>query len=85
MRCARLIEGQVDQGTQIFLSEEQVATGFVLLCQAWSRYVSVGSVLAALALPPLTYVAGSPRAAIAAACAASTLIVFRHRANLARG
>lgn len=34
MCCARLIEGQVDQSGQFFLSEEQVRDGYVLLCQA---------------------------------------------------
>jgi 2Fe-2S type ferredoxin len=34
MCCARLLEGQVDQSSQIFLSEEQERQGFVLLCQA---------------------------------------------------
>jgi ferredoxin len=34
MCCARLLEGRVDQSTQIFLSEEQMQQGFVLLCQA---------------------------------------------------
>jgi 2Fe-2S type ferredoxin len=37
MCCARLIDGEVDQHTQIFLSDEQVAQGFVLLCQAKPR------------------------------------------------
>lgn len=37
MCCARLVEGTVDQSTQIFLSEEQVARGYVLLCQAKPR------------------------------------------------
>ena len=34
MCCARLLEGRVEQSSQIFLTEEQVRQGFVLLCQA---------------------------------------------------
>jgi 2Fe-2S type ferredoxin len=34
MCCARLLEGRVDQSSQIFLNEEQVHAGFVLMCQA---------------------------------------------------
>ena len=34
MCCARLLEGSVDQSTQIFLTEEQERQGYVLLCQA---------------------------------------------------
>jgi glycerol-3-phosphate acyltransferase PlsY len=49
-----------------------------------TKYVSFGSVLASLALPPIAYLTGSPGAAIVTASAAATLIVFRHRSNLAR-
>jgi ferredoxin len=37
MCCARLLEGRVDQSTQIFLTEEQEQQGYVLLCQARPR------------------------------------------------
>jgi len=49
-----------------------------------TRYVSVGSVLASLVLPPIAWATGSSTAVVAAACAAATLIVFRHRSNLLR-
>jgi len=49
-----------------------------------TKYISLGSVLATLALPISAYVTGSRGTAVAAAFAAATLIVFRHRSNLAR-
>ena len=49
-----------------------------------TKYISLGSVLATVALPPIAYFAGSPAPAVVAACAAAALIVFRHRSNLAR-
>ena len=51
---------------------------------ALTRYISLGSVLAALALPPIAYVAGSSGPTVVVAVVASALIVFRHRTNLAR-
>jgi len=51
---------------------------------ALTRYVSLASVLAALALPPFVYATGSSRSIVALAVAASALIVFRHRTNIAR-
>jgi len=57
----------------------------VFVITVWvTKYVSLGSVLASLALPPVAYVTGSSSAAVVAACAASALIVFRHRSNLKR-
>src|SRR5262245_44541653 len=46
-----------------------------------TKYISLGSVLASVALPPLAYALGSSIPVVAAACAASALIVFRHRSN----
>jgi glycerol-3-phosphate acyltransferase PlsY len=49
-----------------------------------TKYVSLGSVLASASLPALAFATGSPPPVLAAALAAAVLIVFRHRANLAR-
>ncbi len=49
-----------------------------------TKYISLGSLLASIALPPLAYAAGSPASAVMAAVAAASIIVFRHRSNLAR-
>jgi glycerol-3-phosphate acyltransferase PlsY len=49
-----------------------------------SRYVSLGSLVASLTLPPAVYATGSAPPAIAAACAAAALIVVRHRTNVMR-
>jgi acyl phosphate:glycerol-3-phosphate acyltransferase len=57
----------------------------VFIVTAWAtRYVSLGSVLATIVLPPVAYATGYPVATLTAACAASVLILFRHRGNLAR-
>lgn len=54
------------------------------LTVALTKYVSAGSVLATVSLPPIAYAFGSPAPVVAAAAAAAALIVFRHRSNLAR-
>jgi glycerol-3-phosphate acyltransferase PlsY len=57
----------------------------IFVAAVWAtRYVSVGSVLASAALPPIAYALDSPVAAVVAAMGASALIVFRHRSNLRR-
>lgn len=57
----------------------------VFVAAVWlSRYISVGSVAASLALPPMAMMTGSPSEAVVAAALAATLIVFRHRSNLKR-
>lgn len=48
------------------------------------RYVSLASVAAAVALPPLALAFGSSREFVVFAVLAAALVVFRHRTNLAR-
>ena len=49
-----------------------------------TKYISLASVLAAIALPPVAYAFGAPAPAVIAAAAAATIIVFRHRSNVLR-
>jgi len=49
-----------------------------------TKYISLGSVLASIMLPPMAYALGSPAPAVLAAAAASAVIVFRHRSNVLR-
>jgi acyl phosphate:glycerol-3-phosphate acyltransferase len=57
----------------------------IFVAAAWlTKYISVGSILASLALTPLAYVTGSAGPAVGAASIAAALIIFRHRANVAR-
>ena len=57
----------------------------IFLGTVWlTKYISLGSMLATIALPPIAYAVGSPAPAVVAAFAASAIIVFRHRSNLTR-
>jgi glycerol-3-phosphate acyltransferase PlsY len=57
----------------------------IFAVSVWTtRYVSLGSVLASAALPPIAWAIGSSTATVITATAASALIVFRHRSNLSR-
>jgi acyl phosphate:glycerol-3-phosphate acyltransferase len=49
-----------------------------------TKYISLGSVVASIVLPPLAYALGSPAPSVLAALAASIIIVFRHRSNVLR-
>ena len=49
-----------------------------------TRYVSLGSVAATLALPPIAWLSGAPTAVVVAAAGTGGLILIRHRANLRR-
>jgi len=60
------------------------ALAIFLITVALTKYISLGSLLATIALPPLAYAMGSPAPAVIAAFAAAAIIVFRHRSNVAR-
>ncbi len=65
-----------------------VATGIaasLFLVTVWlTRYVSLGSIAATVALPPVAWWSGAPPAVVFAAAGTAALILFRHRANLGR-
>jgi glycerol-3-phosphate acyltransferase PlsY len=57
----------------------------IFLVAVWATgYISLGSMLASMALPPLAYATGSSAPAVVAALVASTIIVFRHRSAIVR-
>jgi len=57
----------------------------IFIALVWlTKYISLGSVVASIALPPLAYAAGAASTTIAAAVAAAAIIVFRHRSNVRR-
>lgn len=61
-----------------------VAFGLFLVVVRITRYISLGSLAATVALPPAAWLTGAPAAVVAAAAATAGLIVFRHRANIYR-
>jgi glycerol-3-phosphate acyltransferase PlsY len=60
-------------------------TLLVFLLTVWgTKYISLGSIIATVALPSIAYAVGASSASMAAAVAAAALIIFRHRSNVAR-
>ncbi|MEN3340577.1 MAG: acyl phosphate:glycerol-3-phosphate acyltransferase [Acidobacteriota bacterium] len=60
-------------------------SGALFLIIVWAtRYVSLASVAATLALPPVAWLAGAPARVVIVAAGTGTLILFRHRANVRR-
>ena len=57
----------------------------LFLLIAWvTRYVSLASIGATLALPPATWILGAPLSVVLVAAGTAVLILFRHRANWRR-
>jgi acyl phosphate:glycerol-3-phosphate acyltransferase len=72
----------------VFVVLTPIATGvaamlFLVIVSA-TRYVSLGSIAASLALPPAAWATGEPIAVVIAAAASAALILFRHRGNIRR-
>ncbi|HEU4935231.1 MAG TPA: glycerol-3-phosphate 1-O-acyltransferase PlsY [Vicinamibacterales bacterium] len=61
-----------------------IAAALFLVIVWLTRYVSLGSIAAALALPPVAWWWGAPRAVVLTAAGSGALILFRHRANFRR-
>lgn len=61
-----------------------IAAGLFLVTVLITRYVSLGSIAATLALPPAAWLTGEPGAVVLAAAGSAALILFRHRSNWRR-
>jgi acyl phosphate:glycerol-3-phosphate acyltransferase len=73
----------VAAGVFTMLSPAAAGTGaLVFLLIAWvTRYISLASIAATIALPPAAWILGSPLPVVAAAAGTAVLILFRHRTN----
>jgi glycerol-3-phosphate acyltransferase PlsY len=59
--------------------------GLAFLAVVWiTRYISLGSVIATVLMGPLAYLTHAPEPVVLGALLMSTVIVLRHRGNLAR-
>lgn len=76
----------VAAGVFTMLSPAAAAAAAVLfLVTAWvTRYVSLASIAATVALPPAAWILGSPMPIVLVAFGSAVLILFRHRANWSR-
>ena len=61
-----------------------LAAGLFLVIVWLTRYVSLGSIAATVALPPAAWITGEPIAVVLAAAGTGGLILFRHRGNIRR-
>src|SRR6186997_1460010 len=61
-----------------------IAAALFLITVWMTRYVSLASITATVALPPVAWWWGAPPAVVMAAAGTGALILFRHRANVGR-
>jgi acyl phosphate:glycerol-3-phosphate acyltransferase len=61
------------------------AAATILVGTVWlTRYVSVGSMAATVALPPVAYLTGAPWPTVLGAGLVSAVVISRHRSNIVR-
>ena len=60
------------------------AVAVFLLVAGFTRYVSLGSIVAVLLLPPLTYFTQESVAAVLSATGVALVVILRHRSNIRR-
>src|ERR1700674_414305 len=61
-----------------------IASVFFVITVWWTRYVSLGSVVASALLGPLAYLTGRPEIAVIGAFLAGAVVIQRHHTNLSR-
>lgn len=61
-----------------------IATSVFVVVVWMTRYVSLGSVIATVALPPIAWITNEPIPVVTGSVLAALLILQRHRANLVR-
>ena len=65
-----------------------IATGVAalvfLIMVSITRFISLGSIAATVALPPAAWLTGAPAAVVGSAAGTAALILFRHRSNIRR-
>jgi glycerol-3-phosphate acyltransferase PlsY len=73
-------------GVFSILAPQAVAiTGiFFILTVWWTKYISLGSVVASALLGPMAYLTGAPDFTVIAAFIVAAIVIHRHRSNLAR-
>ncbi len=60
-------------------------TAGIFVSVVWiSRFMSIGSIAAGIALVPLVFISGVPPPVLTAVCGVSLLVVTRHRSNVTR-
>jgi glycerol-3-phosphate acyltransferase PlsY len=61
-----------------------IAAALFLITVTMTRYISLGSIAASIALPSAAWLVGEPRAVVLSATGTAALILFRHRGNVSR-